>query len=233
MFDPFRPGPDGVCSRPPGGEACEKVDGPADPLSARALPVTADRTGAAEEGRQGFAAFVARYARGLDRLAYLMLGDEHAAEDLAADALLAAWQHWDRVRQADHPLAYVRRILVNQASGHFRRQAREVTMLGRLKLMANHDTHDPDTAVVVDVRAALMRLPPRRRACLVLRHCFQLTEYEVAETLGVSVGTVKSQTSKAAAQFRLQLGDAASAVADALQAETRAAERQRRGSHAG
>jgi len=184
-------------------------------------------------GRQGFAAFVARHARGLDRLAYLMVGDEHDAEDLAADALLAAWQHWDRVRQADHPLAYVRRILVNRTSGHFRRQAREVTMLGRLRFLTAHDTHDPDTAVVVDVRSALLRLPPRRRACLVLRHCFQLTEYEVAETLGVSVGTVKSQTSKAVAQFRQELGDAASAVAEALQAEARAAGTQRKGSHAG
>jgi len=86
---------------------------------------------------------------------------------------------------------------------------------------------------VVDVRSALMRLPPRRRACLVLRHCFQLTEYEVAETLGVSVGTVKSQTSKAVAQFRQELGDAASAVAETLQAEARAAGTQRKGSHAG
>lgn len=162
-----------------------------------------------------------------------MLGDEYDAEDLAADALLAAWQHWDRVRQADHPLAYVRRILVNQASGHFRRRAREATMLGRLQLMAMHDTRDPDSAVVIDVRSALLRLPPRRRACLVLRHCFQLTEYEVAETLGVSVGTVKSQTSKAVAQFRQQLGDAASAVADTLQAEAQAAGGQGKGSHAG
>ena len=106
-------------------------------------------------------------------------------------------------------------------------------MLGRLKSRASQDAHDPDTAVVIDVRSALLRLPPRRRACLVLRHCFQLTEYEVAETLGVSVGTVKSQTSKAVAQFRLQLGDAASAVAETLQAEARAAEKQRKRSHAG
>lgn len=182
---------------------------------------------------QGFAAFVAQHGRGLDRLAYLMLGDPHEAEDLAADALLAAWQHWDKVRQADQPLAYVRRILVNQASGHFRRRAREVTMLGRLKLTTTDDRHDPDTAVVVDVRSALLRLPPRRRACLVLRHGFQLTEQEVAQTLRVSVGTVKSQTSKAVAQFRQELGEAASAVAEALPAEQRSAGGQRRGSHAG
>lgn len=193
----------------------------------------ADRTGGAEEGIQGFAAFVAEHGRGLDRLAYLMLGDPHEAEDLAADALLAAWRHWDRVQEADHPLAYVRRILVNEASRKFRRRAREMTMLGRLKLMASHDAHDPDTAVVVDVRAALMRLPPRRRACLVLRHAFELTEVQVAETLGVNVGTVKSQTSKAVAQFRRELGDAASAAGEALQARAEAAGRQRRGTHAG
>lgn len=180
-----------------------------------------------------FAAFVAQHGRGLDRLAYLMLGDEHEAQDLAADALLATWQHWDRVRQADHPLAYVRRILVNKASGLFRRRAQEVTMLDHLTLLATDDGHDPDTALVVDVRSALARLPPRRRACLVLRHCFQLTEVEVAKTLGVTVGTVKSQTSKAVAQFRRELGEAASAAAEELQAQARLADRQRKGRHAG
>jgi RNA polymerase sigma-70 factor (sigma-E family) len=183
-------------------------------------PAPTDRT-------DGFAAFVAQYARGLDRLAYLLVGDEHDAEDLAAEALLAAWRHWDRVRQADDPVAYVRRIVVNEASGHLRRRAREGSILGRLKLVGTHETHDPDTAVVVDVRAALMRLPARRRACLVLRHCFQLTEYEVAETLEVNVGTVKSQTSKAVAQFRRELGDAASAAAEALRTQA-----QRKGRHA-
>jgi RNA polymerase sigma-70 factor (sigma-E family) len=162
-----------------------------------------------------------------------VLGDQHEAEDLVADAFVATWQNGDRVRQADHPLAYVRRILVDTSSGHLRRRAQEVTLLGRLKLMTAQDTHDPDTAVVIDVRSALLRLPPRRRACLVLRHCFQLTESEVAETLGVSVGTVKSQTSKAATQFRRELGDAASTVAMALQAEAQATERQRGPSSSG
>jgi RNA polymerase sigma factor (sigma-70 family) len=145
-----------------------------------------------------------------------MLGDEHAAEDLAADALLAAWRHWNRVRGAEQPLAYMRRILVNEVSGHFRRQARELRVLQHLELTTTQSAQDPDRAAVVDVRATLMRLPPRRRACLVLRHAFQLTEYEVAEALGVSVGTVKSQTSKAVAQFRREIGQQAFTVPDAL-----------------
>jgi RNA polymerase sigma-70 factor (sigma-E family) len=182
--------------------------------------------------RQEFEAFVALHARSLDRLAYLMLGDEHAAEDLAADALLAAWRHWGRVRQADHPLAYVRQILVHQASDHYRRRAREVAVRGRLELMAAPSTNDPDGAAVADVRSALLRLPARRRACLVLRHCFDLTEREVAETLGVTVGTVKSQTAKALAQFRREVGEVAPAGPGALESETVAATRRRRADRA-
>lgn len=195
--------------------------------------LTADRVDRAEEEKQEFAAFVAQHARGLDRLAYFMLGDEHAAEDLAADALLSAWRHWDRVKQADHPVAYVRRILVNQASGQFRRRAREVTVLAHLKLMTSSSTHDPDGAAVVDVRSALLRLPSRRRACLVLRHCFELSEAEVAETLGISVGTVKSQTSKAVTQFRREIGDAAPAVPESHAPDPSTASKRRRASHAG
>jgi RNA polymerase sigma-70 factor (sigma-E family) len=186
----------------------------------------------ADEKRREFAAFVAQHARSLNRLAYLMVGDEHAGEDLAAEALLAAWQHWDRVREADQPLAYVRRILVNQASGHFRRRARDLTVVGHLQVMAPQSSQDPDTAAVIDVRSALMRLPPRRRACLVLRHCFELTEQDVAEALGVSVGTVKSQTSKAVAQFRRELGDV-SAVPAPFEPDAVAASRRRRANDGG
>jgi RNA polymerase sigma-70 factor (sigma-E family) len=196
-------------------------------------PVTTDGTYGAGQETQEFAAFVAQHGRGLDRLAYLMLGDEHAGEDLAAEALLAAWQHWDRVRRADYPLAYVRRILVNQASGHFRRRAREQRGLEQLKLITTHTTQNPDGAAVVDVRSALLRLPPRRRACLVLRYAFELTEDEVAESLGISVGTVKSQTSKAVTQFRREIGDAVPAVPGTREPEALASTRWRKKNHAG
>lgn len=113
------------------------------------------------------------------------------------------------------------------ASGQCRRRARESTVLGHLKLMATPSAHEPDGAAVVDVRSALMRLPTRRRACLVLRHCFDPTEYEVAETLGAVPETVKSQTSKAVAQFRCEIGDAASAFPAAREPDTQAAGRRR------
>jgi RNA polymerase sigma-70 factor (sigma-E family) len=152
--------------------------------------------------------FVTQQARGLGRLAYLLLGDQHAAEDLTAEVFLAVWRQWHQVSQADRPIAYVRRVMVNQAAAHFARKAREREGLERLSHVTTDSLADPDSAAVVDVQAALLRLPPRRRACLVLRFAFDLTEREVAAILGVSVGTVKSQTFKAAAQFRDEFGDA-------------------------
>ena len=67
-------------------------------------------------------------------------------------------------------------------------------------------TEGPDVAAVVDVRSALARLPFRKRACVVLRHAFDLSEKETALALGVSVGTVKSQTSKGMAELQRLLG---------------------------
>lgn len=179
-----------------------------------------------EARRAEFAAFVAEHARGLNRLGFLMLSDRHAAEDVAADALLSAWQNWERVRAADNPLAYVRRILVNAAMERHRRRTREVTLVHRLELMTSGSTDDPDGAVTVDVRAALLRLPPRRRACLVLRHAFDLSEEDVAQTLGISVGTVKSQTSKALVQFKAEVGDRAALTRRLVPAPTKPAARR-------
>lgn len=168
-------------------------------MTARPSPTAAE---------EEFARFVTQHGRALGRLAYLLVGDPQGAEDLTADVMLDAWRQWDRVAQADHPLAYVRKIMVNQAGAGFRRRFRERARLALLQSTATDSTHDPDSAAVVDVRSVLLRLPPGRRACLVLRFAFDLTEREVAAALGVSVGTVKSQTSKAVQQFRRELGDA-------------------------
>lgn len=155
-----------------------------------------------------FAGFVTTHAPGLGRLAYLLVGDAHSADDLVADVLLAAWRQWHQVQAADHPIAYLRQMMVNQASARRRRDARERLGLERLHDLVPSASRGPDSDAVVDVQAALQRIPPRRRACLVLRYAFDLTDREVAETLGVSIGTVKSQTSKAAAQLRQELGAA-------------------------
>lgn len=149
-----------------------------------------------------FEAFVEKHSRELGRLAYLMVGDRDAADDLTADALLAAWRQWETVRSSDHPLAYVRRVVINMAATRVRRMVRERRRLVLFRSDALEVAPGTDSAAVVDVRSALIRLPAGRRACVVLRYAFDLSEQEVAALLGVSVGTVKSQTSKGAEQLR-------------------------------
>lgn len=154
-----------------------------------------------------FHAFVDQHLSEFGRLAYLLTGDPDAADDLTADALLAAWRRWDRVSAADSPVAYVRGMVVKLASSRIRRLVRERSRLVVLRADARSTAWDgPDTPAVVDLRRELGRLPRGQRDCLVLRHGLGLTEAETAATLGISVGTVKSQTSKASAQVRRRMG---------------------------
>jgi len=163
-----------------------------------------------------FEVFVERHSRELGRLAYLMVGDRDAADDLTADALLAAWRQWDTVRNSDHPLAYVRRVVINMAATRVRRLVRERRWLVMFHSDALDSVTGTDSAAVVDVRSALLQLPAGRRACVVLRYAFDLPEQEVAALLGVSVGTVKSQSSKGAEQLRRMLRTPNESVAAAF-----------------
>ncbi|MEY9931443.1 RNA polymerase sigma-70 factor (sigma-E family) [Catenulispora sp. GP43] len=150
--------------------------------------------------------FFERHYAELSRLAFLLTGESEGADDLAADAMLALWHRWDRLRAADHPVAYARGVVANMARNRTRRAIRE---RGRIRLLwagRTERTEEPDVAGGVDVRAALARLPFRKRSCVVLRHAFDLSEKETAQALGISVGTVKSQTSKGLAELRRLLG---------------------------
>ncbi len=156
-----------------------------------------------------FRAFFERHHRELSRFAYLLIGDHDAADDITADALTAAWTHWDRVRSADLPLAYVRRIVANVAADRVRKVVRERRGLLALGQRAERSAPVPDVPAVVDLRTALMALPPGKRACVVLRYAFDLSEGDVARTLGISVGTVKSQTARGVADLERILGGGA------------------------
>ena len=156
-----------------------------------------------------FHSFFETHHAELARLAYLVTGDADVAEDLAADALLEVWRYWDRVVAADSPIAYARGVLANLARNRIRRASRERRgLLGLVPLRPERaHTRDVDVPAIVDVREALRRLPYRRRACVVLRYAFDLSEQDTARTLGISVGTVKSQTSRGVAQLTALLGD--------------------------
>ncbi|MER7833773.1 SigE family RNA polymerase sigma factor [Streptomyces sp. NPDC095602] len=153
-----------------------------------------------------FHEFFERHYAELARLAHLLTGEADAADDLAADALLALWHRWDRVRAAQHPVAYARGVVANLARSRVRSAVRERRRVALFWSQRSEHADGPDVPAVVDMRDALRRLPFRKRACVVLRHAFDLSERETALTLGVSVGTVKSQTSKAMAQLQQLLG---------------------------
>ncbi len=164
---------------------------------------------AMQAGREhAFHSFFEAHHAELSRLAYLVTGRAEAADDLAADALLEVWRYWDRVVAADSPAAYARGVLLNLARNRLRRERRERRGLLGLAPLSSARTHaaDVDVAAVVDVRGALRRLPYRRRACVVLRYAFDLSERETARALGISVGAVKSQTSRGVTQLTELLG---------------------------
>ncbi|WP_411113814.1 SigE family RNA polymerase sigma factor [Streptomyces sp. 029-5] len=158
-----------------------------------------------------FHAFFERHYAELSRLAYLLTGDADTADDLASDALLAMWRRWDRVRAADHPVAYARGVVANLARSRIRSAVRERRRVSLFWSQRGERFDDPDVPAVLDVQAALRRLPFRKRACVVLRYALDLSERDTALALGISVGTVKSQSSRGMAELGRLLGPGATA----------------------
>lgn len=97
--------------------------------------------------------FEAHYAE-LARLAHLLTGEADAADDLAADALLALWHRWDRVREADHPVAYARGVVANMARTRIRSAVRERRRIALFWAPrgSGEAVDDPDVPAVVDVQ---------------------------------------------------------------------------------
>ncbi len=149
-----------------------------------------------------FREFVRTRAAPLHRAAFLLCGDWHLADDLVQEALAKTFRHWRRVQLADSPDAYVRRILVNEVNRHFRRNRRTVPLADVHG--GGHDPADPsqpDASSGLARRelllSALLALPERQRATVVLRYLEGMTEADTAATLGCSEGTVKSQAFRA------------------------------------
>lgn len=158
---------------------------------------------------RAFHEFFLTHHTDLARLARRLTGEPDAGEDLAAEALLQVWRCWERVAAADSPPAYARGIVATLARNRLRRLSREREVLSGLgdgAGLAAAPDRGADIDAVLDLREALERLTRGRRACLLLRHGYGLSERDTAQVLGVSVGTVKSQTSRGAAQLAHMLG---------------------------
>lgn len=143
-----------------------------------------------------FTEYVASRSNWLRRVAYLLCGDWHRADDLVQETITKLYVNWSRAARVENLDGYARRVLVNtflaeQRSPWWRRTVRSAT--------------DPDEAsaravdldAALDLRRALAALPPRQRATVVLRYYCDLSIEQAAEALGCSSGNVKSQSSRA------------------------------------
>jgi RNA polymerase sigma-70 factor (sigma-E family) len=175
------------------GQVAEQVAVPA--VQTGVVAVTRDRD--AE-----FSDYMAARQPSLLRTAFLLTGDRHTAEDLVQTALAKLYLRWDKVERLESIDGYVRRILVNEHSSLWRRpwKKRETVTadLPESAIEPETDPGGPDT----DLWSFVQTLPRKQRAAIVLRYYEQLSEAETAAVLGVSVGTVKSQTSRALATMR-------------------------------
>jgi RNA polymerase sigma-70 factor (sigma-E family) len=150
--------------------------------------------------RPDFEGFVGARGQALQRFGYLLTGDWVLAEDLVQTALARAYPRWSRI-DSDDPEAYVRKAMANVWSSWWRRRWR-----GEIPTLLLPDSAASDQYDEVDrrhvVSHALAALPPRQRLVLVLRYHEDLSEQQVAVLLGISVGTVKSQSAKALEKLR-------------------------------
>lgn len=151
---------------------------------------------------RAFRDFVAARLPALQRFAHLLTGDRTTAEDLVQNALTRTALSWSRIRRQDDPEGYVRRTMVNLQVNVWRRRlwressSAEVPELPVTRSAeAEYDDRDR-------MWRALATLPRGQRAVLVLRYYSELSEGEIADTLGCSRGTVKSQAAKALAKLR-------------------------------
>jgi RNA polymerase sigma-70 factor (sigma-E family) len=140
----------------------------------------------------------------LHKQAYLLTGDPHHADDLVQQTCVDLYVYWKRASAAGDLDGYVRRMLVNSFLNEKRR-----AWSRRVRLTADVPERgwaDPDPSDDGVLRAALRQVPPRQRAVVVLRYIYDLSVNEVAEILGCSPGTVKSQAAHGIAAMRKHLG---------------------------
>lgn len=144
--------------------------------------------------------------RSLVRLAVLLLRDVGTAEEVVQDSFIAMHGSWRRLRDPDRALAYLRQTVVNRSRSALRR--RSVEHRHAPTPMPDHASAEHgalETLERENIIRALHRLPPRQREVLVLRYYLDLSEAQIAETIGISRGAVKSHASRGMATLRITL----------------------------
>ncbi len=171
-------------------------------LMAGSRPRTGIGVGGSAERDAEFTAYLNARQPSLLRTAYLLTGDRHQAEDVLQTSLAKLYLAWHKVNDRNSVDAYVRRIMVNENNSLWRRgwKKREYAAEQLPEGDPHHDAYDEGLSTAL--WAVVQTLPPKARAVVVLRYYEQMSEAETADVLGISVGTVKSQCSRALASLR-------------------------------
>jgi RNA polymerase sigma-70 factor (sigma-E family) len=164
------------------------------------------------DGPEGFAEFVAARYAALVRYGVLLTGDRGRGEDLTQEALVRTYRAWSRLHPDGAPEPYTRRVMVRAAwrAGRFRWLEWPTASVPHRPAADPYGPHDTAAALL----AALRSLPAGQRVVLVLRYWGGLSEKEIADEIGCSVGTVKSRASRALAALRRPDGPLADTFAD-------------------
>ena len=156
-----------------------------------------------EERHKVFDEFARARMPELLRFGHALTGSPHAAADLVQDALERTMIAWPRVEKQGDPEGYVRRIMVNRNISIWRRHRRETLVLD-IPEDGGRRSAAPDDPAIRDLGLweRIKALPPRQRTVIVLRYYEDMSEAQIASVMGSSVGTVKSQASRALATLR-------------------------------
>jgi RNA polymerase sigma-70 factor (sigma-E family) len=160
-----------------------------------------------------FADFAAVETPRLFRLALLLTGSPHDAWDLVQETLIRCGVKWNRISEYDDPHSWAQRVLLNLNVSRWRRLRREFPSPLSESAIPGLTSSESWVEHTAELFAALKALPPRQRAVVALRFLEDLSESQTANRLGCSVGTVKSQQSKALHRLRQLLTDSPDASA--------------------
>jgi RNA polymerase sigma-70 factor (sigma-E family) len=150
-----------------------------------------------------FEQFAREAAPMLQRTAWLLTRDAHAAEDLVQETLAKVYVAWTRRRPIDNPAAYARTVLVREFINVRRRRSSTEVVTDTLP---EHGS-EQDRSATLALRAAMSDMDPRDQAVLVLRYFVDRTVAETADDLRLTESAVRTRSSRALGKLRARLGD--------------------------
>ena len=159
-----------------------------------------------QESRPRAEELYAAHAQGAVRLAYLLVGDHEVAQDIAQEAFLRAFGRFADMRKPSSFPSYLKATIMNLSRKHFRRRGLERLFAERLRARPEQSVAPPNVEQREIVTEALLKLPIRQRAALVLHYYEDLPEYQVADLLGVSEQAARSLVARGRKTLREQLG---------------------------